>query len=181
MRVHALVEDLAGAQRALAAGATVIQLRAKVPTDELIARGRGFRDLAATFVVNDDVEAALVLEADGVHLGQGDAGAERARASGLLLGRSATTLAEAVAADADYLGVGPIWPTPSKADAAAPLGLAELARICQAVTVPVIAIGGVDATTAAACIEAGAAGVAVIRAAYDPQLRAAVDAALARR
>ncbi len=181
MRVHALVEDLAGAQRALAAGATVIQLRAKVPTDELIARGRGFRDLAATFVVNDDVEAALVLEADGVHLGQGDAGAERARASGLLLGRSATTLAEAVAADADYLGVGPIWPTPSKADAAAPLGLAELARICQAVTVPVIAIGGVDATTAAACIEAGAAGVAVIRAARDPQLRAAVDAALARR
>ena len=181
MRVHALVEDLAGAQRALAAGATVIQLRAKVPTDELIARGRGFRDLAATFVVNDDVEAALVLEADGVHLGQGDAGAERARASGLLLGRSATTLAEAVAADADYLGVGPIWPTPSKADAAAPLGLAELARICQAVTVPVIAIGGVDATTAAACIEAGAAGVAVIRAARDPQLRAVVDAALARR
>ncbi len=181
MRVHALVEDLAGAQRALAAGATVIQLRAKVPTDELIARGRGFRDLAATFIVNDDVEAALVLEADGVHLGQGDAGAERARASGLLLGRSATTLAEAVAADADYLGVGPIWPTPSKADAAAPLGLAELARICQAVAVPVIAIGGVDATTAAACIEAGAAGVAVIRAARDPQLRAAVDAALARR
>ncbi|MGC8498789.1 MAG: thiamine phosphate synthase [Acidimicrobiales bacterium] len=181
MRVHALVEDLAGAQRALAAGATVIQLRAKVPTDELIARGRGFRDLATIFVVNDDVEAALALQADGVHLGQGDAGAERARASGLLLGRSATTLAEALAADADYLGVGPIWPTPSKADAAAPLGLDELARICQAVSVPVIAIGGVDATTAAACIEAGAAGVAVIRAASDPQLRAVVDAALARR
>ncbi len=181
MRVHALVEDLAGAERALAAGATVIQLRAKVPTDELIARGRGFRDLAALFVVNDDVEAALALGADGVHLGQGDAGAERARASGLLLGRSATTFDEAVVADADYLGVGPIWSTPSKADAAPPLGLAELARICQAVSVPVIAIGGVDATTAAACIEAGAAGVAVIRAARDPQLRAVVDAALARR
>lgn len=176
-----MVEDLAGAERALAAGATVIQLRAKVPTDELIARGRGLRDLAVTFIVNDDVAAALALEADGVHLGQGDAGAELARAHGLLLGRSATTVAEAVAADADYLGVGPIWPTPSKADAAPPLGLAELARICRAVPIPVIAIGGVDATNASACIEAGAAGVAAIRAASDSQLRAVVDAALARR
>ncbi len=177
MRVHAIVDNLDDARLAVTAGATVVQLRAKVPTDELVVRGRGFRDLAALFIVNDDVEAALALHADGVHLGQTDHGAEIARREGLLLGRSASTFDEAVTADADYLGVGPIWPTPSKDDAGAPLGIDELARICRAVTTPVIAIGGIDATNAAACITAGAAGVAVIRAATDPHLARAVDEA----
>ncbi len=181
MRVHALVEDLDTARRALEAGATVVQLRVKAGTAEIVARGRGLRALGSTFVVNDDVEAALELGADGVHLGQGDGGAERARARGLLLGRSATTYDEALAADADYLGVGPIWPTPSKSDAAPPLGLVELARICAAVSVPVVAIGGIDASNAADCIRAGAAGVAVVRAATDPALRLAVDEALGAR
>ena len=89
VRVHAIVADLETARRAVAAGATVVQLRVKAPTDEVVARGRGFGDLGATFVVNDDVDAALELGADGVHLGQSDPGAERARAGGLLLGRSA--------------------------------------------------------------------------------------------
>ena len=96
------------------------------------ARASGFRALAATFVVNDDVDAALALAADGVHLGQGDAGAERARAAGLLLGRSAATLEQALAADADYLGVGPIWETPSKADADPAIGRRGSARdLCR--------------------------------------------------
>jgi thiamine-phosphate pyrophosphorylase len=181
MRLHALVEDLETARRAIVAGATVVQLRLKAPTDAVVAAGRGFRGLGTTFVVNDDVDAALELGADGVHLGQSDEGAARARARGLLLGRSATSFDEAVAADADYLGVGPIWPTPSKDDADPPLGLAELERICAAVSVPVIAIGGIDASNAGACIRAGAAGVAVIRAATDPALREAVDEALAGR
>jgi thiamine-phosphate diphosphorylase len=86
-----------------------------------------------------------------------------------------------VAADADYLGVGPVWPTPSKTDAAPPLGLAELGRICAAVRIPVVAIGGIDATNAGDCIRAGAAGVAAIRAATDPALRKAVDEALGAR
>ena len=77
--------------------------------------------------------------------------------------------------------MGPIWPTPSKDDAAEPLGLDELARICAAVTAPVVAIGGIDASNAADCIRAGAAGVAVIRAATDPALRKAVDEALGAR
>jgi thiamine-phosphate diphosphorylase len=179
--VHAIVEDLATARRAVAAGATVVQLRVKAPTAEVVARGRGFRELAATFVVNDDVEAAFQLEADGVHLGQSDPGAERARAAGLLLGRSAVNYEQAVAAEADYLGVGPIWETPSKEDADPPLGLVELARIAAAVDVPVIAIGGIDASNAADCIRAGAAGVAVIRAATDPELRRVVDEALGAR
>jgi thiamine-phosphate pyrophosphorylase len=177
--VHAIVEDVDTARRAVEAGATVIQLRLKAPTADVVARGLGLRGLGTAFVVNDDVDAALELGADGVHLGQSDEGAERARQRGLLLGRSATSYAEALAAEADYLGVGPIWETPSKTDATTPLGLAELARICAAVTMPVVAIGGIDASNAAACIAAGAAGVAVIRAATDPALRKAVDEALA--
>jgi len=181
VRVHAIVDELAAARAAIAAGATVVQLRVKAPTDEVVARGAGFRELGVTFVVNDDVEAAIALGADGVHLGQGDPGAERARAAGLLLGRSAATLEQALAADADYLGAGPVWETPSKQDAEPAIGLGGLRAICAAVDVPVIAIGGIDAGNAAECIGAGAAGVAVIRAATDPELRRTVDEALATR
>ncbi len=181
MRVHALVGDLDTAKRAIAAGATVVQLRLKAPTAEIVARGNGFSELGVTFVVNDDVDAAVALGADGVHLGQGDPGATQARTHGLLLGRSVTTLAQALAADADYLGAGPIWQTPSKLDAAAPIGLDGLRAICAGVSLPVVAIGGVDAANAAGCIAAGAAGVATIRAATDPGLRRAVDAALGHR
>jgi thiamine-phosphate pyrophosphorylase len=181
VKVHAIVADLDTARRAVAAGATVVQLRVKAPTEEVVERGRGFSELLATFVVNDDVDAAIALGADGVHLGQGDEGAEAARAAGLMLGRSASTLEQALAADADYLGVGPVWETPSKHDADPALGLDGLRAICAAVTLPVVAIGGIDASNARDCIRAGAAGVAVIRAATDPGLRRAVDAAFAAR
>ena len=178
MRLHAIVADLQTARAAVDAGATVVQLRVKGSTDEVVAAGAGFCDLGVTFVVNDDVEAALVLLADGVHLGQTDEGAARAREEGLLLGRSASTLEQALDAEADYLGVGPIWPTPSKDDADPPIGLDGLRRIAGAVSTPVVAIGGIDASNAADCIRAGAAGVAVIRAATDPAVRAALDAAI---
>ena len=181
MKVHALVDDLETARRAVAAGATVVQLRVKGPTEEIVERGAGFAELGVTFIVNDDVDAALALGAEGVHLGQGDPGASRARARGLLLGRSVTTLEEARAADADYLGAGPIWETPSKADAAPPLALAGLRAICTVARVPVVAIGGIDASNAGECIAAGAAGVATIRAAVDPNVRRVVDAALGER
>jgi len=181
VRLHALVDDLATARRAVEAGATVVQLRVKGATDEIVARGRGFRDLGVTFVVNDDLEAALRLGADGVHLGQGDDGAGRARAAGLLLGRSAATAKQAAAADADYIGAGPVWATPSKEDADPPIGLDGITAIIAAVSVPVVAIGGVEASNAAMCIRAGASGVAVIRAATDPAVRRAVDAALGGR
>jgi thiamine-phosphate pyrophosphorylase len=176
--VHAVVDGLETARLAVAAGATVVQLRVKAPTQVVVENGLGFTELGVTFVVNDDVEAAIRLDADGVHLGQGDEGAERARAHGLWLGRSVVDAEQAANADADYLGAGPVWATPSKADADPPIGLEGLRRICCAVDIPVVAIGGVDASNAAACIEAGAAGVAVIRAATDPALRRAVDEAL---
>ena len=183
MKLHVLVEDVETARAAVAGGATVVQLRLKgAGTEELVARGAPFRELGATFVVNDDVEAALRLGADGVHLGRSDSGAERALGEGLLLGLSAASAEEARDAErrgAGYIGAGPVWATPSKEDADPPTGLDGLREICAAVAVPVVAIGGIDASNAADCIRAGAAGVAVIRAAGDAAaLRAAVDAAL---
>jgi len=182
VRVHALVEDLDEAERAVRAGATVVQLRVKdATTEELVRRGVGFDRLGVTFVVNDDVAAAIELRAGGVHLGQADEGAERARAAGLLLGRSVASAGEARGLDADYLGAGPVWDTPSKVDADPAIGLDGLRAVCAAAAVPVVAIGGVDAGNAGECIRAGAAGVAVIRAAFDPRLRQAVDEALGAR
>ena len=181
MRVHAIVASLEQARAAVRAGATVVQLRVKAPTAEVVARGSGIGELDVTFVVNDDVAAAIALGAAGVHLGRSDPGAETARAQGLLLGRSVSSVGETRAVDADYLGAGPVWETPSKSDAEAPIGLDGLRAICTAATVPVVAIGGIDASNAADCIEAGAVGVAVIRAASDPALRRAVDEALAAR
>ncbi len=186
MKLHALVDELETARLAVEGGATVVQWRLKnTPRADVVERGRATRSLCArhgvTFVVNDDIEAALMLGADGVHLGRTDEGAERAREHGLVLGLSATSLEEARVADseADYIGVGPIWETPSKADADPALGLEGLREICEATTVPVVAIGGIDAKNAAECIRAGAVGVAVVRAARDAAaLRAAIDAAL---
>jgi thiamine-phosphate pyrophosphorylase len=185
MKLHALVQDAEAARAAVDAGATVVQLRVKdATTDRLVALGRPFRDLDATFVVNDDVEAATRLGADGVHLGQSDDGAERAVEAGLMVGLSAADVGQAIAAEragARYIGAGPIWATPSKPDADPPIGLDGLAGIVAAVSIPVVAIGGIDATNAGACIAAGAAGVAVIRAAGDPALREAIDGAFAAR
>jgi thiamine-phosphate pyrophosphorylase len=185
VKLHAIVDDLELARVAAEGGATVVQWRLKgVPTPEVVERGRAARSLCArhgvTFVVNDDVEAALLLGADGVHLGREDDGAGRAREQGLLLGLSASSLDEATAADgaADYIGAGPVWATPSKPDADPPIGLDGLHEICERASVPVVGIGGIDVSNAADCIRAGAAGVAVIRAARDAAaLRAAIDAA----
>jgi thiamine-phosphate pyrophosphorylase len=186
VKLHALVDDLAVARQAVAGGATVLQLRLKgIPTEEVVERGRRFRDLASahgvTFVVNDDVDAAVGLGADGVHLGQSDSGAQHALQEGLILGLSAASVEqarEAEARGAAYIGAGPVWATPSKTDADPPIGLDCLAAICAAVSVPVVAIGGVHAANAADCVRAGAAGLAVIRAATDARaLLEAMDAA----
>lgn len=183
MKLHAIVSDFETASLAVEGGASVVQLRLKgASTVEVIDRGGPFRLLCAengvTFVVNDDVQAALALLADGVHLGQDDEGVEQAREAGLLLGRSATTVEEAKLAEAEgasYIGAGPVWTTPSKTDAAAPIGLDGLRAISEAVQIPVIAIGGIDASNARDCIDAGAFGVAVVRAAVEAaELRAAL-------
>jgi thiamine-phosphate pyrophosphorylase len=174
MRLHAIVTDVETARKAVAGGATVVQLRLKgASTDEVVEVGRSFRDLPVPFVVNDDVEAAIELGADGVHLGRDDRGAKRALAAGLMLGASAASVDEARAGEslgAAYIGAGPVWATPSKPDADPPIGLQGLREICEAVAIPVVAIGGIDATNAADCLTAGAAGVAVLRGAFEAKV-----------
>ena len=186
MKLHVLVGDLETARIAVEGGATVVQWRLKdVPRVDVVERGRATRSLCARygvpFVVNDDVEAALMLGADGVHLGRDDEGAELAKQHGLMLGLSASNVGEAQAADgrADYIGAGPVWATPSKLDADPAIGLGGLRQICATVHTPVVAVGGIDVTNAAECIRAGAVGVAVIRAARDAAaLARAIDEAL---
>jgi thiamine-phosphate pyrophosphorylase len=186
MRLHVLVDALETARVAVEGGATVVQWRLKnVPRVDVVERGRATRSLCARsgvpFVVNDDVEAALMLGADGVHLGRDDEGAEAAKEHGLLLGLSAATLAEARAAEgrADYIGAGPVWATPSKPNADPPIGIDGLRQLCAGVSTPVVAIGGIEPSNAAECIRAGAVGVAVIRAAGEAAaLRRAIDEAL---
>jgi thiamine-phosphate pyrophosphorylase len=187
VRLYVVVDELETARLAVDGGATMVQWRLKnVPRVDVVERGRAIRSLCARhgvpFIVNDDVEAALMLGADGVHLGRQDEGAELAKESGLILGLSVASVAEARAADrqrANYLGAGPVWATPSKPDADPPIGLDGLHAICAAVSIPVIAIGGIDASNAADCIHAGAAGVAVVRAARNAAAIAdALDEAL---
>lgn len=166
-------EDVAAA--ALRGGATMIQFRDK-SMDDATFRTTAERLLRLTraaevpLIVNDRAEIAVAIGADGVHIGRNDGDARRIRAwlpHGTILGVSATCYDEAVAMDgvgADYLGVGPIFPTGSKADAAPPMGLAELQRAIRSVRTPVMAIGGVCAATLPACIAAGVRGAAVISA-----------------
>jgi thiamine-phosphate pyrophosphorylase len=182
MRVHALVADEETARRAAAGGATVVQLRLKgATTAEVVELGRRLSDLEAALIVNDDVDAALELGC-GVHLGQSDLGIERAREAGIPLGISVAKRRDAAIAElggATYLGAGPVWRTPSKPDADDPIGVDGLRDICLSVSIPVVAIGGIEASNAAECIRAGASGVAVIRAIAEIEsLRAVVDEAL---
>jgi thiamine-phosphate pyrophosphorylase len=172
MKIHAIVSDLEVARTAIEGGATVVQLRLKdASTEEVIDQGAPFRLLCeqmnVTFVVNDDVQAALALLADGVHLGRDDEGMDLALEAGMLVGRSASTPEEASQAEedgAEYIGAGPVWATPNKPDDE-PIGLEGLHAISDAVRIPVIAIGGIDPSNARECIDAGAFGIAVVRAA----------------
>jgi thiamine-phosphate pyrophosphorylase len=161
-----------------------VQLREKTcSTREFIAEARAVRDFLKSrgvpLIINDRVDVALAVGADGVHLGQGDMLLAEARAilgESKVIGISAESLRDAVEAEnagADYLGVSPIFATPTKTDTAAPLGLEGLRAIRREVRLPLVAIGGLNAGNAAAVIAAGADGVAVvsaIAAADDPGL-----------
>lgn len=122
------------------------------------------------FIVNDDVELALALDADGVHVGQEDESAEevRKRIGNKILGVSAHNLEEArqaVRQGADYLGVGPIFSTQTKEDAKAAQGPEVIKELRQnGITIPIVGIGGIHSGNAASVIKAGADGVSVISA-----------------
>jgi thiamine-phosphate pyrophosphorylase len=183
LRLHVLTDQIAAGARsdeeiaraALAGGATVIQLRGKSLSGAELARvGRALRQITreagALLIVNDRVDIALAVDADGVHLGQDDMPAEDARrliGPRRILGLSASTIPEVVqaaAAGADYIGFGPVFATGSKPDARAPTGLALLRQAVTAVGVPIVAIGGIDNESAGAVMATGVAGVAVIAA-----------------
>jgi thiamine-phosphate pyrophosphorylase len=161
---------------ALAGGAGLIQLRDKAATTlRLYEAARAMRDLTraagALLIVNDRLDVALAARADGVHVGPDDlpvAVARRLLRPGMILGASAGTVEEAIAAErdgADYLGVGAVYEARgSKADAGAPVGPERIRAIRAAVRIPIVGIGGIKAENATAVIEAGADGVAVITA-----------------
>lgn len=167
-----LVETALAAARA---GATMVQLRDKTAsTGELVAAGRALKaalaGTGALLVVNDSVEAAIAIGADGLHIGQEDMSAAAARAMigpRMILGLSAETEELAAALDpnvVDYAGLGPVFATSSKPDHKPPVGMAGLARLVAACPVPAVAIGGLKAGHAAAVFGAGARGMAVVSA-----------------
>ncbi len=179
---------------ALRGGATAVQLREKeCSTREFVELARRLKViLAATgipLIINDRVDVALAARADGVHLGQSDMDYRDARAllgPDAIVGLSVETTAQADAAeslDADYLGVSPIFPTPTKTDTAAAWGIEGLAALREASRHVLVAVGGINAANAAEVMHAGADGIAVVSAicaARDPeeaarQLRRAVD------
>jgi thiamine-phosphate pyrophosphorylase len=153
-------------------GADVVQLRHKsMPRGELLELAKGLRPAleGVIFIVNDHVDIALLSGADGVHLGPDDisvASARRVAGERLLIGASASTperAREAVAEGADYLGCGPAFATPIKAEKKV-LGPEGIAAIAGLVGVPVFAIGGIDASNVARLTAVGLHRVCVIRA-----------------
>lgn len=159
------------AEAAIGSGLRAFQYRDKTrsPRDQYPI-ALALADLAgrtgATFVINDDIDLALVVEAHGVHLGQEDfpvAEARRILGRKMLIGCSVHTIDQAKAAEADgadYLGVGPVYESSTKM-ARPPLGCEQLRRICESVEIPVYAIGGITVERCRDVLAAGAKGVAV--------------------
>jgi thiamine-phosphate pyrophosphorylase len=182
---------LAVADQALQAGATAIQLRDKhAPSGELLEMARALQPVAAAhgalFLVNDRFDVALAAGAHGVHLGDDDlpvSAVRRVVPRDFIIGRSADTEKDARRAEADgadYLGVGSVFGTSTKAEVSGELiGTDRLAQVAAAVSIPVVGIGGVTATNADLIAGAGAAGIAVVSAVMAaPDPGAAVRALL---
>jgi thiamine-phosphate pyrophosphorylase len=168
---------------AIRGGATVVQFREKsATTREMIALGQALHEMTmpagVPLIVNDRLDVALAIGAEGVHVGVDDmpvAVARRLMGPDRLVGYSPDTVEAALRGQqqgADYLGIGDVFGTPSKPDAGEPIGLGGLAAVVDAVSIPVVAIGGITVENAPAVARTGAAGVAVISAvigAEDPE------------
>ena len=160
---------------AVAGGVTMVQLREKdCPTGEFVALARRLKALLAPLgvplVINDRVDVALAVDADGVHIGQSDMPYEDARR---LLGRDKiiglsvenfSDLERANSLDVDYVGISPVYGTPTKSDTAEPFGLEGLRRAVAMSAHPTVAIGGMNAQTIGEVMAAGTDGVAVVSA-----------------
>jgi thiamine-phosphate diphosphorylase len=163
-------------QAAIAGGVTMVQLREKhLPQDEFVTEALALKALCqkagVPFIINDNLAVAQAVHADGLHVGQDDLAAGTVRAAlapDQLLGVSAQTVAEARAAEAagaDYLGVGAVFTTTTKTDAVA-VPLSTLRAITQAVRIPVVAIGGINANNLPQLAGTGIAGVALVSAIF---------------
>jgi thiamine-phosphate pyrophosphorylase len=163
------------ARLAVAGGATMVQLRDKHGgTAKMIETGLALKKVlkgtGALLIVNDDVEAAIAIGADGLHIGQDDIGPAAARAMigpDMILGLSVETEALAAAIDAtivDYAGIGPVFATPTKTDHKQPIGFDGLSKLVKAAPVPTVAIGGLKSEHVASVFVAGADGLAVVSA-----------------
>ncbi len=162
-------------EAAIRGGATIIQYREKNATTrqmilEALELCEVCRAQSVPFIVNDRIDVALAVDADGVHLGQDDLPASMARkliGPDKILGVSAENMEQALTAIADganYLGVGAIFSTATKSDAGEPIGLRGLESIVRVSTIPIVGIAGINASNAADVIRAGASGVAVVSA-----------------
>ena len=173
------------AQEAIKGGASLIQFRDKEMTTrqlvETAGKIKGLTDkVNIPLIINDRLDVALAVDADGVHVGQADMPAGLARkliGPHKILGVSASTVEEALQAEregADYVSASPVFTTPTKPDAPPPTGLEGLRAIVNAVNLPVIAIGGINEENVTEVMEAGAQGVAVISAVVSaPDIAAA--------
>lgn len=197
LRFYVITDDRPGplppleqARVALAGGATILQYRDKSWASDRLAEAVAIRELCrehgVPFIVNDHPELAVQVMADGIHVGQDDMSPRKVRdllGPEAIVGVSVSTLEELARTDldpCDYIGTGPVFPTGTKSDAGAALGLEGFAEIARRAGIPTVAIGGITADTAAACRAAGAAGVAVISAisrAADPLAAARILAA----
>lgn len=168
---------------AVRGGVTLVQLREKtLPDEAVIDLARRLKAVlephGVPLIVNDRVEAAATAGADGVHLGVDDVAASHAReilGPDKIVGVSAGTEAEAALVDpalADYAGVGSVYPTPTKPDAGAAIGVDGLVALKRSIDLPIVAIGGIDARNAAEVMASGVEGIAVVSAicgAADPE------------
>jgi thiamine-phosphate pyrophosphorylase len=163
------------AERAIAGGADIIQLRMKGrDCRDLVRAGKKIqtitRKTGTRLIINDRLDVAIACSADGVHLGQNDMRTDVARQlapPGFIIGVSVGTVGGAVAAEqdgADYVALSPVFPTRTKEDAGPGYGLERLREIRRAVSIPLIAIGGIDRHNVRDVIIAGADGIAVISA-----------------
>ena len=164
------------AQAAVNCGVPFIQLRMKgASREEIISNARKVREVTrgtgSLFIVNDDVTIAKEVDADGVHLGQNDMPLAEAReiwnVSGKIFGLSTHSEEQAEAAIAqkpDYIGIGPVFPTPTKAIADPDLGVERAGAIAKATPLPHVVLGGIDETNLADILRAGAVNYCAVRA-----------------
>ena len=180
-------QTLAGqVEQAILGGVTVVQLREKhADMEAFLALAREVKAVTDRYqvplIINDNLEVALAVDAAGIHVGQEDLAADAVRqkiGDKKVLGVSAQTVEQALAAEragADYLGVGAVFPTSSKADAVE-VDFATLQAICRAVQIPVVAIGGITADNMTNLQDSGIVGVAVISAIFgQPDVKAAAQ------